>query len=298
MVISTGGRQVNHHAAGFGVAAKVGCAGETAGNDPGSKSETSVVHGCDRLIVGIDLDHASHGCEQFLAVYLPVVAGTDKNRRVHEITLGSTIDPFSAAQQFAALLFRELDIGEVLLQLGIARYRADLGTGFERMPDNHVAGAIDQAFDELIVDVLVYYKARRGGTFLTGAAESATQRTGERRVEVGVIHYRECILGTHFKLYLGKVGHRGLRDAPPHRYRTGKADRVDLRAFHQRLADSASGPHDEVEQPCRNVLTGNDFGQCYRTRRHQVGRLPDHRVTERERRGNLPHGSGNREIPR
>ncbi len=48
---------------------------------------------------------------------------------------------------------------------------------------------------------------------MPGTTESAAQRTGERGIEIGVIHDRERVLGTHFELHAGEIGDRGLRDA-------------------------------------------------------------------------------------
>ena len=57
------------------------------------------------------------------------------------------------------LFFGKLDIGQILLQLSVTRNRPDLGTRFECVPDHHVARTLDQAFNEIVMHILVHHDA-------------------------------------------------------------------------------------------------------------------------------------------
>jgi hypothetical protein len=96
MIIGTGGRQIDHYTAGSYVTAKMSRTRQIRGDDAGGQSKTRIVHGLQRLFIRAHFNHANHRRKKLFAVHLPVVAGTSKYRRGHEISFCRTLDVFTA----------------------------------------------------------------------------------------------------------------------------------------------------------------------------------------------------------
>lgn len=76
------------------------------------------------------------------------------------------------------------------------------------------------------------------------------------------------------------------------------ASTSDFRASAKPQRPAHHGAHDEVQHALRQAGAVENIDDRPRTARHQFGRLEDDGVAVAERRGDLPGGNGDREIPR
>ena len=167
----------------------------------------------------------------------------------------------------------------------------------ERRTDLETPGPFGQRGDELVVDRVLDDHPARGGAALAGLEEAAVGGDRHRLVEIGVGEDHQRVLAAHLHLHPRLARDRVLRDARTDALGAGKADRGDVLVIDDRLADPAATEH-EVEDPWRDSCVMQDLRQRRRHGRGDVGRLEHHGVAERQRRGGLPCGNRDGEVPR
>ena len=99
------------------------------------------------------------------------------------------------------------------LKLLTAHDRTHLGACFKRVPDRHRLCTGNELVDKRVVDGFVNHEPGRGRAFLTRPSESTTKSKRHSQIKIGVVHHGQCVLGTHFHLYLGQVLDGGSRDS-------------------------------------------------------------------------------------
>ena len=167
------------------------------------------------MIIVIRGQHAGQGAEHLVAIQLHGVAAVDKQRWLHVVAGGGSFQRLTTANQFRTVGLADLDVTQVLLQLGVVHRRSDVYALFQGVTDDQVVHGPLHGFHELVVDATGHYDARRSRTFLAGTAERAVDGTGDRSIEIRVIQHHQGILAAHLHLHLGQVRRAGLRDASP-----------------------------------------------------------------------------------
>ncbi|EHK78845.1 hypothetical protein SM0020_06717 [Sinorhizobium meliloti CCNWSX0020] len=117
-------------------------------------------------------------------------------------------------------------------------------------------------------------------------------------MQIGIIEHGERVLAAHLQLVLAIVLDRGDGDPLSRRGGAGEGDRLDVRAVEHRLAEDRALAHDEGQHTLGQACAVEDIDDRPRTARNQLGRLEDDGVAVAERRGDLPGGNGDREVPR
>ncbi len=140
-------------------------------------------------------------------------------------------------------------------------------------------------------------QARGRGAALSGLEESAVDRAIHGNAEIGVIQHHERVLAAHLELELGKPSRALLRDVLAGIDGSGEAHRGDVGRIQKRLADHRAPPHHQIEHARGRARTLQDVRDRPGARRYQVSGLEHHGVAIGERRGDLPGGNRQREIP-
>ena len=133
---------------------------------------------------------------------------------------------------------------------------------------------------------------------LPGLEERAVDRDRHRRRQIRVVEHDERVLAAHLELHARAGLDRGGADADADVLRSGEAHRVDVGRRGERGAELRAGPHHQVEHAGRQAGALHDVDERPRRRRHELGRLEDDAVAERERRRDLPRRNRERKIPR
>ena len=298
MVIDARGRQVDHHHACLGVALEVIGVFQRGGADACRQTELGVVGHGQCFVIVLDAYHAGHGAEDLLAADTHVGRGVDEQRRRQEISLATAVHALAAAGQARTFLLAEGDVAQVLIELGLGHHGADIDALLQRRTDLDLADTLDHGRDEAVVDAFCDDQAAGCRATLAGGVEGALGREFDGRIKVGIIEDDLRVLAAHLQLDLGPTVDAGSGDAAADTHRAGKADAVDPRVADQRLADFTSLAHHQVEHPGREARARDDLGDGPGATRYQVGRLDHHAIAVGQRRGDLPGGNGDGEIPR
>lgn len=270
---------------------------QRGGADTGGQAELGVVGHGQRLVIILDLHHVGHRAEDFLAADAHVRVAVDEQRRRQEVAVGAAGHLLTATGQARALLLADLDVAQVLLQLGLGHHRADVDALLQRRADLDLADALDHRLDETVVDAFGDDDAAGSRAALAGGVEGALGAQLDGDLEVGVVQHDLRVLAAHFQLHLGATRHAGLDDAATDAHRTGEAHGIDLPGVDDGLADLTTAAHHQVEHAGREARPGDDLGDGPGAARHQVGRLDHHAVAEGQRRGDLPGRDGDGEVP-
>ena len=196
-------------------------------------------------------------------------AGIDvrEQRRLHKpaVLILSAREPLAACQRFSALL-----------ELG--------GTLGER---GHEA-VVDRRFDN---------RAGRCRALLAGGEEGRVGDVLDRAGEVGVSQHDGRVLAAHLELNAQpprrRFGVQLLTDAA----RAGEGDRLDLRRIHQRVAQTAARPGDEVHHAFRDACVVAGFDDPPGAQWRGRGRLHNDGVAANQRRSEFPRRDGAGEVP-
>mgnify|MGYP006896404140 CR=1 FL=1 len=161
-----------------------------------------------------------------------------------------------------------------------------------------------QTLDKSVVDGVEHDHARAGRALLPLKAEGRIHDLRHGFVKVGVVVHDGGVLAAHFRddpldlplarLHLGRLFH----DVQAHIHRTGKADKADVRVFHQIVAHDGALAGAIVEDPGGEPHFLEDFHKIVADGRGQGRRLEHHRVPGDDCGRNHAHRNGEGEVPR
>src|SRR5690606_874676 len=201
VIVDAGGGQVHHDHAGADVLAEIADVLGTVRDDPGREAEVAAVGDFQSFFVVLDADRRDDRTEYFLAVDAHVRIGVGDHGGLHEVARSLGLDLVAAGDEAAAFARGNADVAHVLLELLLARGRADLRVGRQGGADLEASRLGGERFDEAVVDRVFDDDAARSGAALAGLEETAVGRDRHRLVEIGVGEDDERVLAAHFHLH-------------------------------------------------------------------------------------------------
>ena len=183
------------------------------------------------------------------------------------------------------------------LQLRGGVDRADVGVLVERVADAQQAHPPPQLLDDLLGDALLQQQPRAGAAHVALVEEDAVDDALDGLVERGVVEHDVGGLAAELEREADVAARGGGLDVLADLGRAGERDLVDVRVADQRGAGRAVAG-DDVHDAVRQLGLLADLGQQQRGQRRRLGRLEHRGVAARERRGELPGGHQQREVPR
>ena len=207
----------------------------------------------------------------------------------------------AAGQALRAFLLADVDIGQDLLHLLVRGLGADHGGHVERVALLDRLDALDGALHELVVDRFLDQRARGAGADFA-LVEGEQREAFERLVEkvVVVVHHvgEEDVrrLAAQLQRRRDQVVGGVMGDHAAGGGRAGEGDLGDALAAGQGLAGFGAEAVDDVQHAGRQQV-GDQFGQNQDADRGLFGGLQHHAVAGGDRRGELPRGHQQREVP-
>ncbi|MPL73764.1 hypothetical protein SDC9_19570 [bioreactor metagenome] len=295
---------VDPDAPGLDVAAEAVAGVDVARPDAGAKAIHRVIGDMQRFRLVLEGGHRNDRPEDFLLEHAHLVVALEDRRLDVEAVRELAIEArrVAAHQHLGAFLAADLQVGQDLVLLFLARLGADHGLHQARVALLDRLDPGDGALDEGLVDVFLDQRARRAGADLA-LIEGKQNEAFDRLVEEGVIlrhHVREedvRRLAAQFQRDRDQVLGRGLHDLAAGRGRAGEGDLGDARRFRQRRADFRAHAVDDVQHAARQQV-GDEFRQHHDRGRGLFGGLHHHAVAGGQRRGEFPRRHQDREVPR
>src|SRR5437867_624689 len=268
---------------------------EVAGGHVAREPVGRVVGDADRVRLVLVWDDGEDRPEDLLARDRHVVADVGEYRGLHEVPLADALRAAGAARhELRALLDALLDETLHLLELRLARERADGGALGERVPHLYgLGGALRRRGG------LGHPGARdehtRGRVARLAGVESAALHAGrDRLLEVGVVQDDVGRLTAELlrDALPRRGGGRGDGDARPGG--AGEGDHVDVRVRRNGGAHGRPVAVHHVEDAGGDARLVEDVGEQVAGQRRDLARLEHHRAPRRQRRrhlaGDLVHG--------
>ena len=127
VVVHAGGRQVHHHHPRARCFLEIVRVFEGRRHDARGQAEVGVVGDLDRFVVLLDAHHGRDRSENLLAIDSHLVVGVDEKGRAQVEAFGVAGDPLAAAGETRTFFLADLDVGKILVELGLVDDRADVG---------------------------------------------------------------------------------------------------------------------------------------------------------------------------
>ena len=174
--------------------------------------------------------------------------------------------------------------------------RADVGVLVERVAHAQRAHAPAQALQDLVGDGLLHQHAAAGAADVALVEEDAVDDALDGLVQRRVVE--DDVRGLAAQLQRQAAAGAGQRagDRAADLGGAGERDLVQAGVGDQRRAGLA-GAREDVDDARRQVGLLEDLGQQQRRQRGGLGGLEHRRVAGRQRRGQLPRGHEQREVP-
>ncbi|NRP23209.1 hypothetical protein LPJGGPFB_06479 [Ensifer adhaerens] len=260
--IDAGGRQVDHHHAGLGIALEMRRVFQAGGGDARRQAERRVVGNGKRLVIVLHPDHRSDRSEDLFLADAHLVGRLGKQRRLQVEAGRVALQEFAAEGEFRAFLFADGDIVGVLVELALVDHRADMRAGLQGIVDNQTLHALAHRLNEAVMDAFSHDHPRRRGAALAGGEEGGVDGSFDGDGKIGIVEHHEGVLAAHLQLVLAIVLDRGERDAFAGPGRAGKGDRLDVGAVEHRLTDDRALAHDQVQDALRQAGAHEDVDDC------------------------------------
>src|SRR5207245_9413851 len=154
-----------------------------------------------------------------------------QHRWLHEpaILIFLVVEAVASADQSGALVFPDVHVAPVGLQLGFVDGRTHVHILIEAVADFETLGPVHVAFDEFVVDSFLHDDAAGGGATLASSAEAAPESALDGEVEVGIVEHDHRVLAAEFEgTMLERFGCSGADD-PSHLRRAGQGYSAYLR---------------------------------------------------------------------
>src|ERR1700720_317014 len=271
---------------------------DVAGPDAGGEAVDVGVGLRHGVLDVAERDHHQHRPEDLFSRHGHVVVDAVEDGRLHEPALAADARRLAAVGDPRALAPADVDVTQHALALLGRHQRAEARLGVERIARDQAAGALHQALDQLVVDLLLDEQARAGGAYLTLAVKDAVVGALHRSVEIGVGEDDVRRLAAQLEGdALDGVG-GAAHDVAPDLGRAGERDLGHLRVLHQGVADRRAAARDDVQDARRQAGLGPPLGGLECRQRRVGGRLVHHRVAAGQRRRDLPQRLDEREVPR
>ena len=129
--------------------------------------------------------------------------------------------------------------------------RPEIDGRIEAVADLELAGLVDDALDDLVVDRLVREQARARRAALALVVEDRVGRPGDRAVEIGVREDDGRRLAAELERDALEVAGGGLDDQLADLGRAGEGDLVDVGMLGQRRAGRLAEAGDDVDDAVR-----------------------------------------------
>ncbi|EYU00624.1 putative transcriptional regulator [Pseudomonas aeruginosa PA99] len=295
---------VGPHATGLDPAAHAVGAVDVAGPEAGAEAVLGVVGDGQGLGFVLEGGDADHRAEDFLLEHAHAVVPLEQGR-LDVVAAGQVAFELldaAAGEQLGAFLLGDVEVGEDLLVLLLGSLGADHGLGVQRVAALDRPDLFQHLFHERRVDRLLDQRAGRAGAHLALVEESQHQALGglldERRLGLhDVFEIDVRALAAQLDGGGNDVLRRALEDVRADRGGTGEGDLGDALAGGQGLAGLPAEALDDVEH-ARRQQVADEFQQHADAQRGLLGRLEHHAVAGGQRRGQLPGGHQQREVPR
>src|SRR3954470_19326689 len=160
--------------------------------DAAAEPVDRVVRDLDRLVVGVEGDHAQHRPEDLLLRDLHRVVGLEDRREVVRALIeprGQVARLGATAEQLGALVEAELHVPLGRVDLARRDERAEVGRHIHIVADDDLAGALDEQPDELVPDLARHQRACARLAHLSVVEERAPQHTCRREIEIGIVEH-------------------------------------------------------------------------------------------------------------
>ncbi len=119
-------------------------------------------------------------------------------------------------------------------------HRAEHGGAIRRIAHAQRLGTDRQAFDHLVIDLLMHQHARTGRAHLTGVEEDSGSRRFRRRFDIGVIEDDIGGFAAKLERHAFEIAGRAAQNAATDAWRSRERDLVDIGMIDQRIADHAA----------------------------------------------------------
>ena len=139
-----------------------------------------------------------------------------------------------------------------------------------------------------------------GGAALAGGAHRREDDRRHRQIEIGVRRHDDGVVAAEFEDGAAEPAGDGGGDPPSRPGRAGERDQRNIAIVQQQFADRPAAADDEVEQPLRQAVGGDDFGEDVLDgdggERRSRRRLPQTGVAADGRQHRIPGPDRHREI--
>ena len=192
----------------------------------------------------------------------------------------------------------DFHVAQVLLQLGLADHRADVGARSARITHLDFGHACLQCFDESGINFVGHDQTAGCRATLAGGVKAALHRQLNRLGQVGIIQHHLWVFATHLQLDFFAILRTGGCNATAHAHRAGEADGRNAWVLYQGLTNHAATAHHQVKDTGGNTTAMNDVSQRPSAAGYQIGRFQHHAIAKRQSGCNLPGRDGDGEVPR
>src|SRR5215213_3497140 len=127
---------------------------QRVGDDSRREAELATVRDLQRFLVILYPHGARDWPEHFLAIDAHLRRRVRDHRWLHVIAALGELEHFAAGHHLAALVARDVDVAQVLLELVFADSRPDLAVRVERVAYPQRLRSLRKQLDELVVDPL------------------------------------------------------------------------------------------------------------------------------------------------
>ncbi len=262
------------------------------------------VHGVvgdpDRLLFVAERDRRQHGPKDLLARNAHVVRDGVEDRRLDEIAAAVLARLVAAELELRAFVAARFDVAEHAVELRAVDDGAHPCRGIERISRLDRRRDLRDAFEELVLQRLVYEQPRAGVADLALVVEDAPRRSLGGGADVAaVLHHDVRRLAAAFEcepfhVRLAGVAQEELADFR----RAGERDEIDVHVAAERLAGRLAEAGHDLEHAVRDTGLARELGEPQRGQRRLLGRLQHNAVAGGERGSDLPARHQQREVPR
>nr|ART40488.1 K624 [uncultured bacterium] len=294
---------VDPHDAGLELRRHAVRAGQVRAPDRRRQAVIGVVGQFQHLFFGVERRHRHHRAEDFLALGLAIAAQTHDHGRLQERALGQmrrqAVRTLAAGQEGGAIGLGRVQEALHARQVLARDQRAQRGGRIGRIAHLHrAADALDQLVQKRLVQRALHVDARTAQAHLALIGEGRAHGRFDTGVEVCVGKDQVRVLAAQLEGQLLQAAGRRAHDDLPGGGLAGEGDAVHVRVFGQGRAGriAAKAVH-HVQHARRQDVLGH-VRQQRRGGRCFFRRLDDDGVAAGQRRGDLPGGQQQREVPR